>query len=381
MTTKPTFLLSKPEPKIKQRLYNGRKINVWEGKAKVASVQGWVDNPRIELEKKKYLSLVGAHELTQDEIFVLMKSDPDVKLKELRDDILKNGLRDPLALAFDGRLLDGNRRFFAVKFALEGLPITDPNRQDLEVLDVHVLGEDATEEDEQNVLVEENFSASLKIEWNAYVKAKRVIQARDEGLDQDQIARKYSWTKTKIREAIKIDEIIKEFMIFATTDADLDDVEGGGLGLSEQAAETMVAKQYQYFNEAQKSFFEALKTDFAFKVQFFRWIAKEKFSSFPEVRIAHQAWEHPEAKAALLQPNPAAAKSAKAILDYNSRIVGSRDEVIGRIDSFVNFLKTMTANDLKSIPGTSRVQLGDALELVVRLSRAASEGSNESQAR
>ena len=375
MTTKPTFLLSRPEPSLKTRLYNGRKINVWEGKTKVASVQGWVDNPRIELEKKKYLSRVGPHELTQDEIFDLMKNDPEVKLKELRDDILKNGLREPLALAFDGRLLDGNRRFFAVKFALEGLPITSPNRQDLEVLDVHVLCDGASEEDEQNVLVEENFSASLKIEWPAYVKSKIVIQARDEGLSPDQIVQKFSWTKTKIREAIKIDEIIKDFMIFATTDVDPDDLSGRGLGLSEQAAETMVAKQYQYFNEAQKSFFDALKTDIEFKLQFFRWIAQEKFSSFPEVRIAHKAWEHPQAKAALLQPNPAAAKSAKAILDYDSRIVGSAAEAITRIESFVKFLKTMTATDLKTIPVPSRAQLEDALELVVRLSKAAAEVS------
>lgn len=165
MTTQPQFLLNKPKPQIKQRLYNGRKINVWEGKVKIASILGWVDNPRIELEKKKYLSQVGNRPLTQEEIFDLMKNDPEVKLKELRDDIIKNGLREPLALSFKGKLLDGNRRFFAVKYALASMPLSDPNRQDLESVEVHILSEDATEEDEQNVLVEENFSASLKIEW------------------------------------------------------------------------------------------------------------------------------------------------------------------------------------------------------------------------
>ena len=373
MTTKPTFLLPNPKPSIKQRLYNGRRINVWEGKAKVTSVKGWVDNPRIELEKKQYLSLVGVHELTQEEIFNLMKNDPEVKLKELRDDILNNGLREPLALAFDGTLLDGNRRFFAMRYALDGMPKTDPNRQDFESVNVYVLSEDASEEDKQNVLVEENFSASLKIEWPAYVKAARVIQASTSGLDLDDISKRFNWPKAKIKEAIRIHEIIGEFMIFAQTPVDLEDVAGGGLGLSEQAAETVVAKQYQYFNEAQKSFFDALKTDLDFKLQFFKWIMQEKFSSFPEVRIAHKAWQDPEAKKALLKLEPAAAKSAKAILDYNSMIVGSSEAAIGRIESFAKFLKTMTATDLKMIPEASRVQLEEALVLVVRLSKAASE--------
>ncbi|MBU0688439.1 MAG: hypothetical protein KJ850_08860 [Gammaproteobacteria bacterium] len=374
MTTQPQFMLDKPaKPLIRLRLYNGRKINVWEGRVKVTSILGWADNPRIELEKKKYLSLVGGRPLTQDEIFDLMKNDPEVKLKELRDDILKNGLREPLTLSYTGKLLDGNRRFFAVKFALEGMPSTDVNRQDLETVEVHVLSEDATDADEQNVLVEENFSASLKIEWPAYVKAVKVVEAHESGLKPDEISQKFSWGKSKIKEALKIHEIIQEFIIFATTNIDQDDETGGGFGLSEQEAETIAAKNYQYFNEAQKSFFEPLKTDIDFKIQFFKWIKESKFSSFPEVRVAYKAWQHPEAKAALLQPDPAAAKSAKAILDYNARIVKSGDEAVGRIDTFVKFIKDMTTSDIKLIPENSRKNLQEALELVIKLSKAASE--------
>lgn len=373
MTTQPPFMLDRPKPHLKQKLYNGRRINVWEGKVKVSSITGWVDNPRIELEKKKYLSLVGARQLTQDEIFDLMKNDPEVKLKELRDDIIKNGLREPLALSYSGKLLDGNRRFFAVHYALASLPLSDPNRQDLETVEVHVLSEDATEADEQNVLVEENFSASLKIEWPAYVKALQVIDAHESGLSPQAISQKFRWAKSKIKETLRIYEIIQEFIIYATADVDSDDDTGGGFGLSEQEAETIAAKNYQYFNEAQKSFFDQLKTDIDFKIQFFKWINESKFSSFPEVRVAYKAWQHPEAKAALLQPDPAAAKSAKAILDYNSRVVRSGDEAVGRIDTFVKFIKEMTASDIKLIPEASRADLQEALQLIIKLNKAASE--------
>ena len=374
MTTTPSFLSKIPKPQIKQRLYNGRKILVWEGRIKIELIQAWVENPRIELEKKKYLSKVGQREITDDEIFTLMKNDSDVKLKDLRDDIIKNGLREPLTLSFSAKLLDGNRRFFAIKYALEGMAQTDPNRQDLETVDVHVLSEIATEEDEQNVLVEENFSASLKIEWPDYVKARKVINAYEgDCLTIDQLSSKFSWAKSKIKETIKIHEIITDFIVYATSGIDHSDETGGGLGLSEQEAEALAAKNYQFFNEAQKSFYDSLKSDIDFKIQFFKWIAESKFSSFPEVRIAYKVWQHPEAKSIILQPDPAAAKSAKAILDYDSRVVRSDAEAEARIENFVKFLKELTAGEFQKIPSQTALKLEAALGLVIKLRQAANQ--------
>lgn len=375
MTVKPSFFLDKKEPIVKQRLYNGRKLVVWEGKVKITAIKGWVDNPRIELARKTFARKVGDRQLTQEEIADLMKNDPEVKLKDLRDDIIKNGLREPLTMSFDGKLLDGNRRFFAIKYALETMPITDPNRQDLEIIDAYVLTQEATEEDEQNVLVEENFSASFKIEWPDYVKAMMVVGESESGLTMEQISKKFNWKKSKIKETLKINEIISEFIVYATASPDPNDESGGGLGLSEQEAENMAAKNYQYFNEAQKSFFEQIKTDFEFKIQFFKWIQEGKFSSFPEVRVAYRLWKNPEAKAVLMQPEPTAAKSAKAILEYNTRIVRSTDEAVGRIDSFIKFLNEMTAAEMNLLPVRSMENLEVALEMVIKMSRAVSEKS------
>lgn len=373
MSTKPPFLLDNPKPQIKQRLYNGRKLVVWEGRVKIGSIQGWVDNPRIELAKKKFVQKVGSRPLTQEEILNIMKNEEDVKLRDLRDDLIKNGLREPLTLSFTGKLLDGNRRFFAIRYALESMPSADPNRQDLETVDAYVLTEDASENDEQNVLVEENFSASLKIEWPDYVKAMKVVEANEGGLSIDDISKKFSWGKSKIKETLRIYEIVGEFMTYATASVDPEDENGGGLGLSEQDAETVAAKNYQFFNEAQKSFLDPLKTDLDFKVQFFKWIHEGKFASFPEVRVAYKAWKHPEAKAALMQPEPAAAKSAKAILDYNARVIRTADEAVGRIDTFVHFLRELRANEIKQLPEATRKKLSEALELVIKMSNAAAE--------
>ncbi len=371
----PSFLAKSPSPRLIQRLYHGRKIQVWEGRLKLDAIQGWVDNPRIDIAKKQLQDEVGNRPLTQDEVFNLMKNDSDFKLKDLRDNIIKNGLREPIVVTFKGKLLDGNRRFFALKYALEGLSKADPNRMDYEKIQCYVLTEEASEDDEQHVLVEENFAASLKIEWPDYVKALNVKAAAEKGIDPNDIAAKYDWTKAKVRETIRIWEIIDDFMSFATTQPDLEEEEGGGLGLSEHEAERLAASNYQFFNEAQKSFFNELKTNFEFKIIFFRWIHDGKFSSFPEVRIAYRAWNHPEAKPIIMGPEPSAAKDAKAVIDYNARIVKGREEVNTRIGSFVDFLSNLKVDQIKTLSDESCKNLRQALELLNRIVKVVAESN------
>jgi hypothetical protein len=369
----PSFLLkSNPTPTAKQRLYNGRKLQVWEGRLKVDDILGWVDNPRIDLAKKLFQDKVGSRDLSQDEILGIMKGEPDFKLKELRDDIQKNGLREPVTLSFSGKLLDGNRRFFAIKYALETIPATDPNRADLEVIDAFVLFEDVSEADEENVLVEENFAGSLKIEWPDYVKAQKVLRLKDEGLTDEEVAKRLAWAKSRVKETIRIAEIIDEFEAYAAAVKNPADERASGLGLTEHEAKALAAKNYQFFNEAQKSFYNPLMTDVDFKLAFFKWIAEGKFSSFPEVRIAYKAFKNPEAMALLSGDQPGAAKVAKASLDYNERVVKNSEEVAGRIDAFVKFLKHLEADSIRKMPAVTRANLQEALELIAKMSAAVS---------
>ena len=101
------FIDPSSQPIIKQRLYNGRKLVVFECRVKISAIRGWVDNPRIDLAKKAMKEQIGDRNLTQDEVFDIMKSDKEVKLKELRDDILKNGLREQFPRERKGKRLAG----------------------------------------------------------------------------------------------------------------------------------------------------------------------------------------------------------------------------------------------------------------------------------
>lgn len=368
----PHFLLDKPEPQYTTRRYNGRELSIWKGRAKMSEIVGWAENPRIELAKRHLQQVVGTRPLSQDELYDLMKKDKEVELDELRDNIMKNGLRDPITLSFTGKLLDGNRRFFAMRYILETLPASHPNRQDYENIDAYILTEEATEDDEQRVLVEENFSPSLKIEWPDYIKARRVVDAHEAGMAAEDIAEKFNWGTSKVKDTIKINQIISNFLTFATAPEDKNDPLGGGLGLTEHQAETIAAKNYQYFNEAKKSFFDELQRDLEFAAQFFRWIMEEKFSSFPDVRIAYSAWKDPQVRAVICSPQPGAAKEARTTLEYNNRVVQSGAEAGGRIDAFVKFLRSLKADQIRSLPPTARESLQEALTLIEKMSKAAS---------
>jgi hypothetical protein len=366
----PSFMLNDPAPQLKQRLYNGRRIPVLEGRVRLVSIEGWIENPRIELAKKKLQERIGPRELSQEEIFELMKDEEEVKLKVLRDDIMKNGLREPLTISHKGKLLDGNRRFFALRYALDAMRESDPNRRDFEVVEAFVLTEAATEEEEQDILVEENFSASLKIQWPDYIKAQRVIAAHERGMQAAEIAERFAWTVSKVRETIRIHRIIEDFKAYAT-DAPDEEEGGGGLGLTEQEAEKAASENYQYFNEAQKSFHRALDEDPEFKGHFFQWLNDGKFSSFAEVRVAHRAWCDPEARSILMGPEPTAAKHAKNTLEYNERLVRSGEEVLGRIEQFAKFLAQLEVQQVKALPEGTIGKLEDTLRSVVEMSKAA----------
>ncbi len=353
-----------PKPQELDRHFGGRRLHVWYGYVKVTAVQGWVDNPRINLEAKKMKEIVGDRPLTQDEVFEIMKNDPQVKLKTLRDDILKNQLKEPIILAKSGRLLDGNRRYFAMRYLLESMDSNDPNRADYESIPAYVLSDSTTTEDEILVLVEENFSPSLKQEWPDYVKSVFIRKDWEDGISPADIARRYSWSKRKVSETINIIKLIDDFMAFAEEDVDLEDEWGGGLGLTENEAEKIAADNYQYFNEAQKSFRNQLESDVTFKINFFKWIANRKFASFPEVRIAYEAWCDPEARSILLADAPTAAKDAKAVIDYKKRIVKGRDEASARIDEFVKFLECMSAAEIQGLPKGTVTKLKNALSMI-----------------
>ena len=245
----PSILEKQPLPRLVQKSFHGRKLQVWEGVINVSNVMGWVNNPRLDLELKRFRDDHAGKDPTDTEVLAIMKSVSDFGLKELADDIRSNGVRQPIILASDNKLLDGNRRVYAVKYILENTDTNDANIQDFKRVPVWILDESCSDEDEHRILVQENFYPGLKVEWPDFVKARFVYDDLTNGMPAQSVSKKYGWRASKVNETRKIMDLIGEFIEFAMSPKSEE-----GLGLSELEAERVAAESYQYFNEAQKSF-------------------------------------------------------------------------------------------------------------------------------
>lgn len=356
-----------PEP----RMYHGEMIQLWKGEVAVSDIEGWVGNPRIEMAIEELRDDIGGgQEITQKMVYDIMKSNRDVRLKDLRDDIIKNGLREPLMLSYAGKLIDGNRRFFAVKYALENAD--DGLRARLERVPAFVLTENARKEQELSILVEENFAPSLKKEWPPYVKARHIQEASDGGMKPKDIAKKFGWDTSQVKETLRTLEIADLFMAFARGEPD-PETGADGLGMSARDAKKVVDEKYQYFNEAQKSLYNQLTDgkDPDFPPNFYKWLARGNcFASFHEVKAAYRAWLDPEAKEVLEKGGEGAGKDAKAILDYKRRVVKDDKDIEHRVENLVTFLRSLKADQMSRMPQHVLDKLRESLEMVVDMAES-----------
>ena len=275
-----------------------------------------------------------------------------------------NGIRRPIIIANDGRLLDGNRRYFSAKYLLRTSK-TDEEKENCKAVPAWVLTEDATSNDERRIIVEENFSPSFKIEWDYYVKANHIYEDKEQGDSIQGIAKRYKWSPVKVREAIEIMNLIQEFLLFAQTD------KPDGLGLNPLEAECRAAELYQMFNEAQKSLKKKLEKDPDFKEQVFRWLYDGKFKSFVELRCAADAQDIPESWEMLHSDDPQAGKKAKTIVDSEKLMGGGSAEK--KIENFEGFLGKLKAEEIAAMSPQLLGRLQEILQKVLKMAHSVKE--------
>ena len=374
MSQKKPSLLSSPI--LVKRRYHGKVIALWQGEVLLSAVSGWADNPRLELEMRKWKSNKSAGAgMEQDDLYDMMKDTKHVKLKELADSIRADGMREPIVLTFDGRLLDGNRRFFASRFACDSESDAAQKKQ-LEKIPAFVMMADASKEDEQHILVEENFSPSLKEEWPDYVKAGKIHEVFEKGMSQKDIANKFGWKLPKVRETLRTWEVINNFLAYAVDAPDLESGRGG-LGLAELEAVQIANDNYQFFNEAQKSLYAPLITayDADFAELFFRRIAQGNFfTSFQDVRVAYDAYKDEIGRDILEQGDAEGGKDIRALVQMKKSRVKREKGVRESIAEFTQFLNKLNAEDIRNISDDSLEDLRKSLVLVQSLAQTAKKG-------
>jgi len=173
--------ISRSKDKVEQKLFHNVTLDVYPTTLSLDKIEFWKENnrtiftfERLCREKgKKNISEFTIEEITQ---FV---ADQDVhKIEILAKSISRNGVQVPLIIRDDGKLLDGNRRYFACQWLKmqcekrnESLPVA------LTEIPVQViLKTDIDKESnlERKILAEANFIPDLKIPWSLDAQSRAV---------------------------------------------------------------------------------------------------------------------------------------------------------------------------------------------------------------
>jgi hypothetical protein len=325
----PKLLLAEPAPRPQNKLFHRRRIQVWEGEVAVDRVTGWVLNRRTELLVDDWRDEYG-RDPDDDELAELVTEDAAQRIKRLAANIARNGVRVPIILSKDGRLLDGNRRYFAVRHLLAS--DKDRDRSDFRKLPAWVLASTTGDEDEADVVTELNLVDDERLKWPYSIQARQVFEDnRDRGMTVKEIADRYDLDTSQVRQRIAAVELSEEFLGYRRDDDDD--------GRSSDARR-LVYDNLIWFDQLARSHSRLLDNDSEFKEGVFEMLLEDppKFSQARELIKLGDIRKSPAAWAKLRGvAGPAGLEQAQQVLA--SEKLDAQKDPLGKLERATKLLE------------------------------------------
>lgn len=156
-------------------LFHNERIKVFPMLLPLENITFWKENNRTLFTFERLCRLkgkIGVNDLSIEEITKFIAEQDIHKLQILADSIARNGVLVPLIISDNGKLLDGNRRYFAcqwLKMQYRDLP------REIFNIPVYVIREaDLSDRLELKILAEANFVPDLKTAWPLEAQARIV---------------------------------------------------------------------------------------------------------------------------------------------------------------------------------------------------------------
>ena len=173
--------IATPDNKAEKKRFHNEWVNVYPTHLPLNEIYFWKENNRTIFTFERLCRLKGGKKLEDislEEITQFVAEQDVHKLETLADSIARNGVQVPLIIRDDGKLLDGNRRYFACQWLkmLSRKRGTEPS-ESLSRISVQVIRKadlDKEETLERKILAEANFIPDLKIPWPLDAQARAV---------------------------------------------------------------------------------------------------------------------------------------------------------------------------------------------------------------
>ncbi|MBY0576099.1 MAG: ParB N-terminal domain-containing protein [Gallionellaceae bacterium] len=175
--------------KSQRKLFHNEWLDVYPTSLPLSAIEFWKENnrtvftfERLQIEKGKKLD-----ELSIEEITEFIANQDIHKLDVLAKSIGRNGVQVPLIIRDDGKLLDGNRRYFACQWLqMQCNRQKEPLPQTLLNIPAYIIREnDLSSELELKILAEANFIPDLKVSWPLDAQARAVEEFYQERRQHD----------------------------------------------------------------------------------------------------------------------------------------------------------------------------------------------------
>ena len=366
--------------------FNGIPILLYRTLCSQDQIKGWVSNPRIELVLSRWRRLqhrsVDSFPDDEEMLELMLEddaisgSDQTFAVIELGEDVKRNGVRDPIIVTWEGQLLDGNRRKFAVMWALsERGGASADQRELLRRIPVLVLNRDADEAQKSAILVQENYAASLKKAWPEVITNAKLYQRYLEvsgqrpdsnDLQIRQLLREEfpRFGVTEIKGRIGTWQLIEEFRAELTGEIEEDELD------------RLINNQFQCFRQAHDTFSQ--KPDYhrpEFKNLLFQGIRHNLFPSFAAVRDLKDIVDSERATELFLQGEGMSKRQKqenfKRVRDEAGRDRAERElPTEARLGHFIDFLDRLTSAQIGRLSSDVLERLKNALTRVIAQAEA-----------
>ncbi|MGB3552814.1 MAG: ParB N-terminal domain-containing protein, partial [Candidatus Binatus sp.] len=161
--------LSTSEITPERKLFHNEWINVYPTRLPLEKIHFWKENNRtiFTLERLVREKGVSLDKIDIDEITRFVAEQDIHKLQLLADSIGRNGVQVPLVISDAGKLLDGNRRYFACEWLkMQCIERKEKVPESLSQIPAHIIRErDLNPTLELKILAEANFIRDLKEPW------------------------------------------------------------------------------------------------------------------------------------------------------------------------------------------------------------------------
>jgi hypothetical protein len=295
-------------------------------------------------------------------------------------------------LTYDKRIIDGNRRYFAMRYLYDQTQ-ADDERETFSDFPVWVLPKSATKKDENRILTELNSINDCYVKWPYSVTAKRVYKDHMDGLSIDDLVRKYhDWTKNRIHNVIEAWKVADEFLDFHNESVE---------------ARDLAYRKLVWFDELRRSNKRAMEKE-PFRKAIFELMLDDNcpFTSHHHFKRLDEIYSNPEAWDILTKGGKSAVRRAQFVVDRDqfegkgdvesriTRVNALLNEMVGtaglksvnpdlliafhlladqvpfprnapqKVERLVRILANLTSSEISRLPQPLIGQLGKALERV-----------------